>query len=359
MEPGSRSEQPLTALLLSDGRPGNYHLAEGVIAAAGRLRTVETVRLDIIRRQLVPNRLLALLAKCKVSPRTILQFGYGIDAAKVKKADFVASAGGDTTAANIAFSRYFGAPNYFCGSFRYFDPEDFALVFTSHAESARRPRHVRTLKPSPIDPDSLPPQPLSPTELPRLVGVLIGGDTSSIKFSDSDLDDLARYMSEMHARYGTKFYVSNSRRTPERISDRLATLAADPSGPIFRFIDVRVAGSGTLRDLYARSQAILCTADSSSMVSEAIWLRRPVIAITPQKCEMPENESEYRDYLESSGWTLTMPIEALTPELVLAKLATINPIVGNGFDSVAQALSKSDPSLFTKKAPVPRTSAST
>jgi mitochondrial fission protein ELM1 len=347
-----RLEQPLKGLLLSDGRPGNYHLAEGLIAAIGRIRPVEVERLTITRRQLVPNRVLAFLAHGFASPRTILRLGYGIDPDAVEKADFVVSAGGDTIVANVVFAKLFGARNYFYGSFRYFDTSNFDLIFTSHADSAKRPRHVRTLKPSPIDPDSLPPQPLSPTEPPKLIGLLIGGNTSSIRFSGEDLAQLVTFMSDTHSKYGTKFYVSNSRRTPPEISDALALRAAEANGAIYKFIDVRKAGSGTLRDLYANSAAILCTADSSSMVSEAIWLRRPVIAITPGKCVLPEDESEYRNYLESNGWTLTQPIAGLSPAATLADFRSLKPIASNGLDVLAEVFLENQPELFSRETPI-------
>ena len=53
---------PLRILHLSDDRPGHYHLAEGVIAAAGRLREVACERRVIQRRWLIPARLLRVTA---------------------------------------------------------------------------------------------------------------------------------------------------------------------------------------------------------------------------------------------------------------------------------------------------------
>ena len=46
--------EPLRILLLSDGRPGHYHLAEGVCAALRRSRPVDvtTVRVNRRRRML-------------------------------------------------------------------------------------------------------------------------------------------------------------------------------------------------------------------------------------------------------------------------------------------------------------------
>ena len=63
----------LRILLLSDGRPGHYHLAEGVCAALQRLRPVEVVTVAIKRR--LPTRVLmgALRAGvCRASVGTAL-----------------------------------------------------------------------------------------------------------------------------------------------------------------------------------------------------------------------------------------------------------------------------------------------
>lgn len=52
MQSDGRSAEPLKGLLISDGRPGNYHLAEGLVAAIERLRPVEVTalpRLILIR----------------------------------------------------------------------------------------------------------------------------------------------------------------------------------------------------------------------------------------------------------------------------------------------------------------------
>ena len=68
---------PLRSLHISDGRPGHYHLAEGVIAALARLRTVKTNTELIKRRRMVPGRYLRMLATadwCK--PDTLLKMGY-------------------------------------------------------------------------------------------------------------------------------------------------------------------------------------------------------------------------------------------------------------------------------------------
>ena len=55
------STAPLAILILSDGRPGHYHLAEGVAAAIARRRPTQVTRIAISKRKAIPGRLLARL----------------------------------------------------------------------------------------------------------------------------------------------------------------------------------------------------------------------------------------------------------------------------------------------------------
>ncbi|HRD76247.1 MAG TPA: nucleoside-diphosphate sugar epimerase, partial [Hyphomicrobiaceae bacterium] len=92
---------PLTILLISDGRPGHYHLSEGVVAAIARRRFVHVERLEVRRRRSAPGRVLAGLLAMGAR-RTVLRLGYGLGASQIPAADIVVSAGGDTVAANAA-----------------------------------------------------------------------------------------------------------------------------------------------------------------------------------------------------------------------------------------------------------------
>jgi mitochondrial fission protein ELM1 len=130
------------------------------------------------------------------------------------------------------------------------------------------------------------------------------------------------------------------------LSDALVRLAEENDSAIHQYIDVRSSGNGTLRALYAASSAILCTADSSSMVSESVWLRRPTIAITPSVFSLDASELEYRGFLESNGWLHTMRIADLAPDAVLAKLRSIRPLVENGLDLLADVFRQRQPRLL-------------
>ena len=107
--------RPLDALLLSDGKPGHYHQAEGVIAALARLGPVATTRLEVRRRFVIPTRTLLQLVNAGLPSAHILRLGYGLRAAELPRADVVVSAGGETLAANAAAAKALGAANIFCG----------------------------------------------------------------------------------------------------------------------------------------------------------------------------------------------------------------------------------------------------
>jgi uncharacterized protein len=339
----------LTALLFSDDRPGHYHLAEGVIAAARRLMPVEVVRLEV-RRGAWPGALLAALVNAGISPRWLLRAVYGLDARTLPRADLIVSAGAETLAANAAAARLLGAPNIFYGSLRSFRPENFALVLTSYARYADRPRHVMTLKPSSIDAATLPIRSgaaqLGPGRPPRLAGLLIGGEAGGFNYTPDDWSALIGFLEETHRTWGTRWIVSNSRRTPSAVSDTLASLAARADGPIAEFIDVRTVGAGTIRGVFERVEAIVCTDDSSTMVSEAISALLPTIGVAPADHTFTEAERGYRAFLAANRWYRSLPIADLAPERFLAELKKIRPLTENPLDGLAAILRERIPGLF-------------
>jgi hypothetical protein len=145
---------------------------------------------------------------------------------------------------------------------------------------------------------------------------------------------------------GLEWIVSNSRRTPDAVSDLLANLADSPSGPVKRFIDVRTAGPGTLRELFAESGAVAVTADSSAMLSEAVWMRRPAIALRPKSISYTAKEADYRQWLERQNLTRELTLADVTPEVFASALREIVPLSGNPQSELAAMLAAKLPFLF-------------
>jgi mitochondrial fission protein ELM1 len=342
---------PLKIIFLADTRPGHYHLAEGVIAAIARLRPVEVTRVEVKRKWIVPTRWLRrrINAESFYPPR-MLRMAYRIAAEALPKADLVVSAGGETQMPNICVTRYLGVPNIFCGSLlRGLGPENFDLVISSYDRDAASPKHMVVLKPSAIDPDALG----RPAEIPRygpdrhptLAGLLVGGNAGPFRYTKDEWQRLIEFAREVSKAWGTRWLVSTSRRTPDSVADSVAALAKDDT-VVTRFIDYRTAGPGTLPQIFGAAEVIVCTEDSSTMVSEAVSARLPVVGVAPAAHRFTDEESAYRAFLMRNNWCRVLPIADLTPESFAVALREIEPMQENPLDALAAKLKERLPALF-------------
>lgn len=343
------SNVPLSVLLISDGRPGHYNLSEGIVAALERLRPVEMTRLEVRRPVWMPARALSAVLNSGTAPERILRSVYGVELERLGRPEVIVSAGGNTLAANIAAARITRAPNIFYGSLRRYRPEEFALVMTSYAADANAPNRLMWLKPSKLDPDALAAEMHADRRSGSApFGLIVGGDSGTILYEDKDWDELIGFVESTHDRTGIQWLVANSPRTPESVSDRLAALAQADKTPIAQFIDVRSAGPGTLGPVLVKSRAIVCTADSSTMLSEAVWMRQQVVAVAPRAFRLPENEQSYREWLEGNHWLKQLPIcELEDPGAIAHALQYVEPQEGNPLDQLAAELQRRLQGLFS------------
>jgi hypothetical protein len=328
--------RPLDVLIVTDGKPGHATLAEAIVAALDRLRPVDVRRVRVRRpRWLPPGLLSAITAAARPRHEPLVARLVGLDLGAVKPPHVVVSAGGDTLAANVVLARRFGCANVFYGSLRRYRPDDFTLVLTSYAAHATRPNVVMTAKPSPTDPSTVPVPPRA-ADARRTVVVLVGGDSGTVRYTGADWDRLLALLADLAAA-GHALTVANARRTPPQVGDRLARLAA---AGVLGFLDVRTAGPGTLAPVLARADAVLVTVDSSSMVSEAVWARRPVVVLAPVRATLPASERAYRAWLAAHGWTATVPLAEATPAAVTAALDRVAPTTSNPQVDLAALLSR-------------------
>ena len=342
---------PLKVIFLADTRPGHYHLAQGVIAALERLRPVEVTRIEVQRKWIVPTRWLRarITAKSFYPPR-MLRMAYRIDAEAIPKADLVVSAGGETHMPNLCVTRLLGVPNIFCGSLlRNLGPENFSLIISSYERDVASPRHLVVLKPSSIDPDALGRPAVvpryGPDKHPAVAGLLVGGKAGPFRYKRQEWERLLSFMAEVSKAWGTRWLVSTSRRTPDTVADRIAELAKD-DGVIARFIDFRTAGPGTLPEIFASAEVIVCTEDSSTMISEAVSARLPVVGVAPKAHRFTAEEKDYRNFLMKNGWCRVLPIADLSPDAFAGALAEIEPLQENPLDALAAKLKERLPELF-------------
>jgi len=345
------TKTPLKIIFLADTRPGHYHLAQGVIAAIERLRAVEVTRIAVERKWIVPTRWLRRRIGAKsFFPTRMLRMAYRIDADALPKADLVVSAGGETQMPNICVTRFLDVPSIFCGSLlRGLGPENFSLIISSYDRDATSPRHMVVLKPSSIDPDKLGRPKMvpryGPDITPKHAGLLIGGNAGPFRYRREEwarLLDLARNVSKT---WGTRWLISTSRRTPEFVADRIAALAED-GNVVAKFIDYRTAGPGTLPEVFSQAEIIVCTEDSSTMISEAVSARLPVVGVAPAAHRFTDEEQHYRDFLIANNWCRVLPLAELTPSSLARALSEIEPLKENPLDLLAAKLKARLPELL-------------
>lgn len=340
----------LRILHLSDGRPGHYHLSEGVIAAIGRARQTDVRTLPVQRRRLVPGRVLRMaLGASEISPAALLGLGYGLSREQLGEADLVVSAGGETLPANVVAARTLEAPNIFVGSLRGVDPRRFSLIVTSYERHAGLPRHLVTLKPCGIDPDALS-RPVAPGgfgagDWPRLAGLLLGGNSGLFNYAPEEWRALLNFARAVSRAWGTRWLLSTSRRTPPPVAETAFDLAKDKD-VVADFIDYRLAGPGTLPKLFGRSDVVVCTEDSSTMISEAVWARLPVVGVSPAQHAFKPEEMEYRQTMLANNWCRFLPITELSVDRFAAALAEIVPLRDNPLDRLARDIQARLPEIF-------------
>jgi mitochondrial fission protein ELM1 len=342
---------PLRVIFLADTRPGHYHVAQGVITALSRLRPVDVTRIEVNRKWIVPTRWLRARINAKTFyPPRMLRMAYRIDSEQLPEADLVVSAGGETQMPNICVTRLLEVPNIFCGSLlRGLEPENFSLIISSYDRDAESKRHLVVLKPSSIDPHELGRPEIvphfGPDNPPKTVGLLIGGKAGRFHYSRREWEKLLNFAAEVSKAWSTRWLISTSRRTPDAVADRIAALAQDKS-VVAKFIDFRTAGPGTLPEIFASADAIVCTEDSSSMISEAVSARLPVLGVAPARHKFTEDEQLYRTFLMRNGWSRVLQIVDLSPQTFARALSEIETIQENPLDALAQKLKARLPQLF-------------
>ena len=339
--PSNVTPTDLSALLVSDGRPGHFNLSLGLLAALEQICPVKTTRIDVSRGRW-SGATVAAWSNLRLAPTRLLSTIYGLDASTLPKVDLIVSAGAETLGANVACARILGAANVFYGSLRFFRAQSFNLVLTSFPANASRPRHAFAPKPSPAAAALWKNGPRTAGKPPIRLALLVGGDSGESTYTAADWEDLFGLVSMLAYTKGIHWQISNSRRTPDAVSDRLAKL------PHRRFVDVRTETSTSLSDILGETDAVLVTDESSSMVSDAVATGLAVLGLTPAHHRLTRNELSYRAYLRQNGWYDCAPLASLDGESALAKLSELTPLAADPGVALAQLLRTRLPALFAR-----------
>ena len=151
------AERPLNAWVLSDGQPGHYNQARGIVQALRRIRPVEVSWISAKLRLGLVRSLLRGVLNSDRPPRSLwpLRLAYGFDALPGERCDLIVSAGGKTSFANAWLARVLAVPNLYAGSLRGLSARRFSVVLTLEPVPGAASNLVVPLPPSAIDSDEV------------------------------------------------------------------------------------------------------------------------------------------------------------------------------------------------------------
>ncbi|MCB4771083.1 mitochondrial fission ELM1 family protein [Ancylobacter sp. Lp-2] len=324
-------------LILRDRQPGHFNQAEGMALAVARLAPVEVQRLEIRPARWARDDIRKLVMRRWGRDAGFwLKRMYGVDLAGVAKPDVIVGSGRPTIAAGMLLSRHFGAPLVISGGIDGYDENAIALNIVSSPRQAGDPGAAYAPIPCTVDPDAYPP-PRRLADIAALDGatlaLLVGGSAYRREFPPEEWEALLAFVPAVARRYGVKWRVTTSRRTPEAVSDRFRALAN--AGDLAEFVDYRTAGSGSVRALFG-ADAVVVTEDSLSMLAEGLAARRPVIGLKSRVVH-----KHYADEIIAgmAGASLAiLPMRSVTPEQFAATLARLVPPAEDARDILARAL---------------------
>lgn len=332
----------MKVMLLRDDKPGHFNQSEGVVAALQRLAKVGVTRLDVVSQPLFPTRVMRGLVAAGAAGKIVENLSRIPYPPEEYQPDLIVSAGGRTLLANVLLARRLNTPNIFSGSVRGLPEAMFTAILHINPAFDSRPRYIVGLKPSAIDPDAFAAPATTRTQETETVSLLIGGDTASHPFTSGEIEILAEAIETS----ALSWKIATSRRTPTEWTTRLRRLAhANPSR--FTLLDFTKSGPGGLQNLLATSDMALVTADSASMISEAVAFRIPVIALEPKQAGRPSADQPYLDLLCRNGWARPLGITDISDEQLSIQAALCTPMRENHLDLLAERLKNALPGLFS------------
>jgi uncharacterized protein len=250
-----------TILVLSDGKPG--HVNQSIALARHLGCPFETVRVDFRNR---PFKILSyLLDRVGVYTLSLLRLD-------PPEGDFcaVVSAGSETYYANKVLARRLGVP-----SVAIMLPRGYRLDFDRIiAQEHDRPPRRRNILVLPVNLSRVEPQGVfRPRAGERYVALVVGGPNPVFGF---DRDQFRQALDAVFACFpGYRIVVTTSRRTPAGIEEEIDRY------PFEEKIIYSRNPVNPIPDFLASCEYVFLTADSTSMISEAVTFGRARIEIIP------------------------------------------------------------------------------
>lgn len=269
-----------TAWLISDGLPGHVNQAR----ALARLLDLNVVEVPLRLRHKIWRPLLKAWICCSPRATRWLSLAYEFTL-PAGAPDILLSAGGNTSFANVLLARQLLKPSLFIGSLRRLPAKSFTAVFTLEPIGADN-NIVMKVPLSPLLPSELAYEGqklrnrLGLADAP-LWAMIIGGDGAGFSYTHQDWLALAEAMAKLSQRYGCRWLLTTSRRSG---AEAEAFLQASISKQILAdAVWYGQAPRAVMKAYLGAANRVFVTADSMSMLADAMATGRPVCALSPER----------------------------------------------------------------------------
>lgn len=194
----------------------------------------------------------------------------------------IVSSGGNTLYANIVINAATNGLNLYSGTPKQFSTKLIDLIYTVVPQNGLSNNIVLDLPPVNIDP-------LEPNFTANTYALLIGGDGAGYKYTTVDWNKLIQGLEALSKEHGIKWLITTSRRSGEEI-EHLLENAFDKSY-VSQLVLYRRKPEKIMSQYLQLAEAIFCTEDSLTMVSEAIYSGKKVYTLMPEAAAPDANDS--------------------------------------------------------------------
>ncbi|WP_444959587.1 ELM1/GtrOC1 family putative glycosyltransferase [Microbulbifer sp. VVAC002] len=196
-----------------------------------------------------------------------------------RKPDLIISFGGNSVAANIALTKKTQCMNIAIGNIYSFRKTDFSLTLSTK-EDIKKSRQYLPFSRIDVNLCKALGDNLKKKHHKPFYTLLIGGNGSGYKYTRKDYIDLIEELKKIAIYQNISWLISTSRRTPKYVAELIESNM--PFDTCFNLLDYE-APNASLEEILGASEAVFITEDSSSMISEALALSKPIYTLVPQE----------------------------------------------------------------------------
>lgn len=321
---------------LTDGVPGHETRSRGMLAALARLGPVEPNMVPCrLSNRVARGTMVAGFALGMVPPDWVMRACHRMTPPP-DRPDIVLAAGGRTQFAALWLGARLGVPTVFAGLPRHVDGRRFSVVICPYPVPGLSNLVELELPLSDIEPEAARIAGAGLRDRARGAPVwtlLAGGDGGGYRYAEADWTALGGWLGDRAAAAGARLCMASSRRTGP--VGEAALLTALGRAPLLERAIWGEGARGGLMPMIGAADLVIATADSASMIGEAVAAGRPVVVAEPGGAVPAARHKAVLGGLAARGRIARLPIAGLAGTPMPGDLV---PLTVSAIETLAHAL---------------------